>query len=236
MKKPLIGIVPLVDTERESYWMLPGYMKGIEEAGGIPFMLPLTQDNLLIRQLVEICDGILLTGGQDVSPEIYGEEKMPQCGEISIERDEMERVLLEEAIEKDKAVLGICRGIQFMNAILGGSLYQDLPIQKPSPLEHHQTPPYDKPVHEVIIEKNSPVYELLKVERLQVNSYHHQGVKKVSEKLKVMAKSTDGLVESVYMPGKKFIWATQWHPEFSYKIDESSRKIFECFIKSSSSK
>lgn len=84
MKKPLIGIVPLVDTERESYWMLPGYMKGIEEAGGIPFMLPLTQDNLLIRQLVEICDGILLTGGQDVSPEIYGEEKMLQCGEASI--------------------------------------------------------------------------------------------------------------------------------------------------------
>lgn len=95
MKKPLIGIVPLVDTERESYWMLPGYMKGIEEAGGIPFMLPLTQDNLLIRQLVEICDGILLTGGQDVSPEIYGEEKMPQCGEISIERDESSRKIFE---------------------------------------------------------------------------------------------------------------------------------------------
>lgn len=84
MKKPLIGIVPLVDTERESYWMLPGYMKGIEEAGGIPLMLPLTQDSLLIKQLVEICDGVLLTGGQDVSPGIYGEEKMLQCGEASI--------------------------------------------------------------------------------------------------------------------------------------------------------
>ena len=123
-----------------------------------------------------------------------------------------------------------------MNAALGGSLYQDLPTQKPSPLEHHQKPPYDKPIHEVVIERKSPLYELLKMERLQVNSYHHQGVKEVSEKLKVMARSTDGLVESVYMPKKKFVWATQWHPEFSYKVDENSRKIFEYFIKSASLK
>ena len=93
MKKPLIGITPLLDYEKESYWMLPGYMGGIEEAGGIPLMLPLTEDPEDIRQLLDHCSGILIAGGQDVSPVLYGEEELPCCKECAPERDRMELIL-----------------------------------------------------------------------------------------------------------------------------------------------
>lgn len=226
-KKPMIGIVPLVDEERESYWMLPGYMEGITMAGGIPVMLPLVSDMQDIRQMADGFDGFLFTGGQDVAPECYGQKRLPQFGQTCPGRDQMEALLLEEVLKRDKPLLGICRGIQFLNAMLGGTLYQDLPSEHPSELNHHQTPPYDRPVHEVVMEKDSPLYKLLGKERLSVNSYHHQAVKTLSSKLSAMAYATDGLVEAVWMPEKQFVWAVQWHPEFSFRVEEDSRKILE---------
>ncbi len=233
-KKPVIGVTPLVDTEKESLWMLPGYMGGVAQAGGLPIMLPLTDDPQEIRQLAAMCDAFLFTGGHDVSPALYGEEPIPQCAETSPARDAMERLLLEEVLASDKPLLGICRGIQFLNAALGGTLYQDLPAQRPSQVNHHQTPPYDMPVHEVRIEKSSPLGELLQTERMSVNSYHHQAIKETAACLQVMARSTDGLTEAVCLPEKKFVWAVQWHPEFAYRTDDHCRKIFEAFVKSAS--
>lgn len=234
MRKPLIGVVPLVDADRESYWMLPGYMKGVEQAGGIPVMLPLTSDRESLEQLIDTCDGFLLTGGQDVSPAVYGEEPSQQCGECSTERDEMEAMLYRLAYERDKAILGICRGIQFINAIMGGTLYQDLPSEYLSDTEHHQTPPYDVPCHGVFLVTDSPLHRLLGVDVLRVNSYHHQAIRKLARGLLTMAVSEDGLIEGVCVPEKRFIWALQWHPEFSCLVDEHSRKIFREFVESCS--
>lgn len=230
MKKCIIGLVPLWDSERQSYWMLPGYMEGIIAAGGLPVMLPLTSDAALLDQLAASCDGFLFTGGQDVLPALYGEARLPQCGECSPARDAMEQALLERALAADKPVLGICRGIQFLNAALGGTLYQDIPTQFPTPLEHHQTPPYDRPAHTVTLTPGAPLCRLLGMETLAVNSYHHQAIKTLSPQLAEMARAQDGLVESVFMPGKRFVWAIQWHPEFSYKTDESSRQILRAFV------
>lgn len=232
MKKPLIGVVPLYDGKRNSYWMLPGYMKGIEAAGGIPVMMPLTTDREVLRALMERFDGVLLTGGHDVSPLLYGEPVSDRCGEICDERDDMERILLDLALETDKTVLGICRGIQFLNVYLGGSLYQDLPSERPESVNHQMTAPYDRTIHGVRVERASPLYELLGKEELGVNSYHHQAVKCLAPGLVPMAYSEDGLVEAVYLPEKKFIWAVQWHPELSYRTDESSRKIIHKFVAS----
>ena len=230
MKKPLIGVSTLYDSERVSYWMLPGYMKGIEECGGIPVMLPLTSDMDIIYRLAREFDGFLFTGGQDVNPKLYGEPMSPKCGEICCVRDETELALLNEIIALDKPLLGICRGIQFLNAALGGTLYQDLPTEHPSEIVHCMKPPYDRAVHNVHVERFSPLYTLLGVSDLPVNSYHHQAVKELSTKLAAMAYSEDDLVEAVYMPDKKFIWAVQWHPEFSYASDLFSMRIFEKFI------
>ena len=229
--KPMISVVPLWDDEKESYWMLPGYMKGIEQADGIPVMLSLTEEEDDLRQLADTCQGFLFTGGHDVDPALYGEVPMDVCGGLCGERDRMERKLLTIALEKNLAVLGICRGIQFINAALGGSLYQDIPLQHSSTLEHHQLPPYDRPSHYVRIVGDSPLYALLKKERLAVNSYHHQAICRLSNRLVLMAEAEDGLAEAVYMPEKHFVWAVQWHPEFSYRTDEDSRKILEAFVK-----
>ena len=143
-----------MDKERNSYWMLPGYMNGIIQAGGVPVMLPLTDDSSLLEQLVHTLDGFLFTGGQDVSPSIYGKQPSPACGECCPERDDMEQTLFQLVFRYDKPMLGICRGIQFLNAALGGTLYQDLPSDHPSSVIHCQKPPYDIPSHEVELVSN----------------------------------------------------------------------------------
>ena len=231
MKRPVIGIVPLVDIQKESYRMLPGYMDGVAEAGGLPIMLPLPDDEEQIDQLVALCDGFLFTGGQDVEPSLYGEEKGAACGECCPERDAMEVKLLNAALKLDKPIFGICRGIQFINTALGGTLYQDLPSQHPSAIEHHQRPPYDVPVHTVTPIPSTPLAALLGDGPFAVNSYHHQAVKKFASVWSAMAVAPDGVIEAAYMPGKRFVWAVQWHPEFSFRVDENSRKLFHAFVR-----
>ena len=114
--RKVIGIIPLYDDEKESYWMLPGYMKMLEAANAIPLMLPLTSKTDELEYFLEICGGFLLTGGHDVSPSVYHDERKPWCGPCCALRDEMEQYVLKNAVERGKSVLGICRGIQFMNA------------------------------------------------------------------------------------------------------------------------
>ena len=232
MNKPVIGIVPLVDAGRESLWMLPGYMDAVAQAGGVPVMLPLTDERADLETLLELCVGILLTGGQDVSPEIYGQTALPLCGELCPARDRMERVLLTAALEREKAILGICRGMQFLNAALGGTLYQDLPAQRPSKCNHHMDAPYDRAEHTVSLVEGSPLRGLLNSASIGVNSCHHQAVRNLAPGLSVMAEAPDGVVEAVWMPGKRFVWAVQWHPEFSYYADANSREIFNAFVES----
>lgn len=230
--KPIIGVIPLWDDEKNSIWMLPGYLNGIRLAGGNPVIFPLTDNQDEISQLMNMVDGVLLTGGHDVSPEIYGEDPIDESVVCCTERDRMETIVLNLAIEQNKSVLGICRGIQFINAVSGGKLYQDLPKQYPSKVNHHQSPPYDTPVHEVTIMTDTPLYNILGIENLSVNSYHHQAVKEIAPQLKPMAISEDGLIEAVYNPAMKFLWGLQWHPEFSYKTDINAEKIFKAFVES----
>ena len=229
-RTPIIGVVPLIDYSKRSYWMLPGYINGLKQAGAMPIMLPVIDNIADAEMLADMCDGFLFTGGQDVDPAVYGAEKTMICGECSPERDTMEKLLLDVAMKRDMPVLGICRGIQFINSVLGGTLWQDITTQFSDKLTHCQKPPYDKPVHDVVIETDSPLYELLKQDHIAVNSDHHQGVQKLSPKLKSMASAPDGLVEAVYSPDHKFLWAVQWHPEFSYQTNENSRLIFKEFV------
>lgn len=233
--KPIIGVMPLWDDKKDSIWMLPGYFNGLEKAGGIPIMLPFTENDHDTDQLVGLCDGFLFTGGHDVSAEIYHEENL-ELTYPCIKRDHLEIMILTKAIKADKPILGICRGIQFINAALGGTLYQDLPMQHPSEVSHRQPAPYDVPSHSVLIQKESPLYECLKTEELSVNSCHHQAIKELAPGLAIMATSFDGIIEAVYMPSRRFLWAVQWHPEFLYKNDENSIKIFKEFIDAHSCK
>ena len=230
MKQPIIGVIPLWDEKKDSIWMLPGYMQGLEEAGAVPLIINLTVSETALKQIAYFFDGFLFTGGHDVNPNLYGQEKTNYCGEICDTRDQMEAYIFREAVlSQNKPALGICRGIQLFNALLGGSLYQDIPTELPSTIKHTKGPPYDVPAHTVRLLHESPLYKLTGKECLEVNSYHHQGINKIAKGLEIMAMADDGLVEAVYMPDRSYVWAVQWHPEFSLK-DEISRKIFSSFV------
>ncbi|MGN0395133.1 MAG: gamma-glutamyl-gamma-aminobutyrate hydrolase family protein [Coprococcus sp.] len=228
--RPVIGLSPLYDETKESYWMLPGYMKVLEKCGAMPIMLPLTSDEEEISQILEMCDGLLLTGGHDVNPAIYHEYMKDTCGVPCNERDLMESLLFGRALEKKMPVLGICRGIQFMNAYLGGTLYQDINTEYDSRIEHHMTPPYDREVHKVTVMEDTLLADILGAGVMPVNSYHHQAIKKIAPGVSQMAVSEDGLVEAISVDGQRFAIGVQWHPEFSYESDDNSIKLVQAFV------
>lgn len=228
--RKIIGLIPLYDDERTSYWMLPGYMKMIEELGGFPVMLPLTTDQKELSQVLYICDGIIFTGGQDIEPALYHTRKSDECGSCCKERDKMEAYLFERAMFQDKPVLGICRGIQLMNVMLGGTLYQDLKKEHPSMVEHHMQAPYDRPVHIVNVIEHTMLADLIGAGYYPVNSYHHQAIRDIAQTAEVMAVSEDGLIEAISVPGQRFAVGVQWHPELIYTKDEKSKKLIQAFI------
>ena len=230
--RPIIALMPLYDEKKDSYWMLPGYMEALEEQGAIPLMPPLNADRTQLDFFLEECDGFVLTGGQDISPRLYGQEPSARCGLTLPLRDDMDAYVLKGAVQRDKAVLGICRGHQLMNAVYGGTLYQDIPAECPSEVDHRMQPPYDGCAHMVRLETESPLARLLESEELAVNSCHHQAIRELAAPFRAMAVAPDGLIEAIYMPEKRFVWGVQWHPEFSYQVNQGSRKIFAAFLES----
>ncbi len=232
MNKPVVGVIPLWDEKKESLWMLPDYLDGLRAAGAVPFIFPLETDQEDLLALYALCDGLLLTGGQDVNPELYGQVPSALCGAPCPTRDSMEQFLFSRAFSDDKPVLGICRGIQLINVLLGGTLWQDLPTEHPSPVTHAMTAPYDRVCHTVALTEGSPLRALLKTDALGVNSYHHQGIRTLAPGLAAMANSPDGVTEAICDPEKRFCWAVQWHPEFSFRSDPNSAAIFRRFVES----
>ena len=232
MSSPIIGITPLWDEEKHSLWMLPGYMDGIKNCGGLPIMIPLTSDAEQIEEICRTVDGLLFTGGQDVYPGLYGCDQRDCCGPVCKERDDMEIALFIKAVtDFNLPVLGICRGLQLINAALGGTLYQDLHAEYRSNIEveHQQKAPPGTPTHYVSIERARPLHALFGDDRIVVNSSHHQSICELAPKLETMACAEDGLIEAVYMPDKRFVWAVQWHPECMLS-DHNSRALFDAFV------
>ena len=230
--RKVIGVMPLYDAEKKSYWIQPRYLQMLEAENAIPLVLPLTTNHYELDYFIEICGGFLLSGGHDVSPAVYREERKPWCGSCCEARDEMEQYILKKAVEADRSVLGICRGIQLMNVCYDGTLYQDLKTEYGTCINHRIEPSYDKTVHMNTIQKDTPLYDILGKEHIRVNSYHHQAIKTLSPQFKQMAISEDGLIESIYMPACKYVVGVQWHPEYSYQLDEYSRILVHSFVDS----
>lgn len=228
--RPLIAIVSLYDETKESYWMLPGYAQALEQAGASPVILPPTADPDVLQQYVQAFHGFLFPGGHDLDPALYDGPQSDKLGPLCPQRDEMERRLFPMALESRKPLLGICRGIQLFNCMQGGGLWQDIPTQCPSGVQHHETPPYDKVAHMVTVGEGTLLGKILGVRELGVNSYHHQCIKGLGRGLDVCATAPDGVVEAVSIKGHPFALAVQWHPEFSYQTDGNSRKIFRAFV------
>lgn len=227
--KPVVGLSPLYD-DKLGLWMRPSYLEALCDAGAIPLVLPFDPDPEDVAQMLSHCDGLLLAGGPDVSPHLYGEETMPECGLIQPNRDEMEYSLLARALEEDMPILGVCRGSQMLNVYLGGTLYQDLATQLPNIINHAMKPPFDMLCHKVRLCEGEPLRELLGDAELPVNSIHHQAIRDIAPELVPMAYSMDDIVEGVWMPSKRFVWAVQWHPEWMWSVDARQRAIITHFV------
>lgn len=229
MRKPIIGVTPSVDEENHRCVVQPGYLESIDRAGGLPLMLPLTDREEDIARFLEICDGFLFVGGPDIEPWRYGQELLPECGARNIQRDAMEWKLMEAALAADKPVFGVCRGIQVLNAVLGGTLYQDISSQYNTDLCHAMPePPYNRTAHPIRIVEGTPLAKLPSAEG--VNSRHHQAILKLAPGLEIMAYSSDGIVEAVRMPEKRFVWAVQWHPEAFWEEEGLNIELFRAFV------
>lgn len=231
-QKPKIGVMPLYESDKEACKMLDVYMAAVIRAGGVPFVFPLTCDETVLNPLLEIADGLLFTGGQDVEPERYGEKRQPWCGETLSRRDDMETILFQRGLELKKPMFSTCRGFQLFNTLNGGTLYQGLPEEHPSDIGHNQKSPYDQPVHSAKVVPDTPLAKITEKDVLEVNSFHHQAVHDLSDRFRPMAISPDGLIEAIYMPDQVFVMGVQWHPEWMIENDESSRRLFCAFIES----
>lgn len=161
--KPIIGVTTLYDKQKNSMWMLPGYLDGIRLAGGVPLIIPLDLGEEDLERIYAVCNGFLLTGGQDIHPSLYGETDSGLCLEVSEKRDKLDSWIFKRAYHDNKAILGICRGFQLINALLGGSLYQNLPSQLSgfSSVSHTMSPPYQRAHHMIDVVKESFLYKLL---------------------------------------------------------------------------
>lgn len=231
MKKPIIGVIPLWDNEKNSIWMLPDYLDELRAAGAVPVIFPLDADEAEARQLYDLCDGLLFTGGHDAHPSLYGQEVKPTCGEICLRRDDLEGKLFRLAYAGRKPMLGICRGSQMFNIFLGGTLYQDLPTEHPGDVPHRMTAPYDRAIHTVRVTEGSPLHHITGCSEIGVNSFHHQGICVLAPALQADAVAPDGLIEAVSCPDHPFLLAVQWHPEY-LKSHPSGAAMFRAFVDS----
>ncbi len=240
MNKPIIGVTPDFNAgnrkdmggKEPTYFLRARYMKAIEAAGGIPFLLPLTANRADWRQMMVHVHGLLLTGsGSDLAPELYGEQQRHKFQRMSRERATLELGVAKAAYQADVPMLGICGGMQSINVALGGTLYQDIHAQLNTHIEHLPACSATQTAHSVHIATGSLLSRIARKSRIEVNSSHHQSVKQVAPKLIRTAVSPDGVIEAIEAPDRSFLLGLQWHPEFLYDRDPIQRRFFRALVR-----
>lgn len=236
MKKPIIGISGSLIIDNGG--MFPGYkrayvnddyVQAVIKAGGIPFIIPFSEDKLVVEMSAQHIDGLILSGGHDVSPLNYNEEPDGKLGEVFPERDEFDFQLLAAAKKREIPVFGVCRGFQIINVAHGGTLYQDLSCREEKCIKHSQGHSPSLGTHSVKIEEDSRLASILGID-LRINSFHHQIIKEVAPSFKAVAHAADGVVEAIESNDGEPIFGTQWHPEMMAGTNSSMLDLFKYFI------
>ena len=232
MKRPAIGVtIENPRQEKEVFRLRDDYVRSVEAAGGLPLVLaPGRPEDA--ADLLDHVEGLLLTGGADIDPRAYGEAPHPALGPVFPERDGFEIALVREALRRDLPVLAICRGQQVLNVATGGTLIQDIPSQVPGAGAHDPDVERWQTCHDVEILPGTRLREILGTERVAVNSFHHQAVRRLGEDLVLSARGADGVVEGVEMrrDRRRFVVGVQWHPESFWDRSPSFRPLFEALV------
>lgn len=242
-RRPVVGIPTQtlqslggVSAEIPPSWVMSQrYILTLTAAGAVPWLIPLVDEDTL-RGIYEGLDGVFLPGGADIDPATYGSDPHPLCDKTDRERDRVEVALAKWALEEEKPVLGVCRGMQLINVAAGGTLYQDLAEELPGALKHDYFPfrgqafARDHLAHEVSVASGTRLAQRMGAGPLKVNSMHHQGVRALGQGLVSTAVAPDGLIEAIEGEGNGYLVAVQWHPEALTDNDARTRGIFADFI------
>ena len=216
--------MPRMSTDPEPTVAQTKYMESLARAGAGMRWVELNDPEQAVQDALT-CDGLLLPGGGDMDPKFYGQARIPACGEPNLLRDAAEPLLLRAFLAADKPVLGICRGIQVMNAVLGGDLYQDI-----KPFEHLPHNDHWAKVHTVTVRRGTLLSHILGQDTVLVNSQHHQAVDRVAPGFTLAALSEDGIVEAIEKPAARFCLGVQWHPEWLSDADPAMQGLFDAFV------
>jgi putative glutamine amidotransferase len=235
MNRPFIGITCGTsaldkDAAQPQDRLNHAYSRAVYQAGGMPVLLPNLTEPDGPASLLDRLDGLLLSGGYDVDPVLFGEERLNDTVEVDGERDRVEMPLIRAAVERRTPLLAICRGIQALNVALGGTLWQDIPAQTPSLLHHRQMEPRHAATHAVAMDPQSRIAQIVGGARMEVNSFHHQAVKDLAQPLRVVARAEDGIIEAVEGVEGGFVLGVQFHPEEMTGVCEQARRIFRVFV------
>lgn len=234
--KPIIGVLGnLIIMENG---MFPGmersyvnndYINAVMKGGGVPLLVPVNTDEEVIRKQIEQVDGVLISGGWDVNPLLYGEEPKNDMTFIYPEVDTFDLIAVKIAIELNKPILGICRGLQILNVALGGTINQDIKLIDGCFIKHQQLAKRHIGTHSIDVLEGSKLEDVLG-KSLHVNSYHHQSINKLGDGLKAIAYSKDNIIEAIEKEDEKFVVGVQWHPEMMVDFDDKMLDLFRKFI------
>ncbi|MBQ8265123.1 MAG: gamma-glutamyl-gamma-aminobutyrate hydrolase family protein [Bacteroides sp.] len=228
-EKPLIGISLGYSDKKNS--VNNTYINSVLMNGGVPYLIPVTDDVEVLRQIVAQLDGIIFTGGEDFAPAYYGKEEHEKLGEVNVTRDTYDLTLFKLATDRNIPTLGICRGLQLINVGMGGTLYQDLPAEKPSDINHRQQEEGTVPTHGVSVVEGSMMHQILGKKDIQVNTFHHQAIDKLAPGLKIVGWSNDSVPELIEAYPHRQIIGTQFHPEiFTANGDALMGKLFKFLV------
>ena len=234
---PLIGI-PCATYQRPfPYPMTHGnnetYIHALERAHAVPILIPLVRDTTVLRAAFDRIDGLLLAGGADVDPKYYGEEPHQNLGKVNAEQDRVELQLIEWAREINMPVFAICRGLQILNVAYGGTLYQDIPSQYTTNVNHSESfhrDERDLMVHQLQLAGDSKIAQFIGEEDFPINTLHHQAIKDLAPSLRATGWSDDGLIEAIEDPSKPWVVGVQCHPEeLVRQRDHRWLDVFESF-------
>lgn len=210
------------------------YVHAVETCGGYPLIIPVTETSETMTALLDIMDGILVSGGYDITPALYGEEPHRLLGYTDLHIDNMQIFFLKEAYRLHKPILAVCRGFQLLHVMLGGSLYQDTTLFSEHALQHMQNARRDQAVHSITLSQGSLLHTLFG-DRIMVNSFHHLCIKQPGNGLRMTAEAPDGIPEAAESADpSRFVVGVQWHPEMMLTGSDSMKPLFSSFIEAAS--